>query len=407
MKIASDDPLQVDNEFIFALERREKLKVLILDDGRLDSNRRRQSFYLQGVFAASTELPMEVSLATANDVRADDLPNYKIVVINDVPRLPDAVRNRLTELHKTGQGQMVILGEYSDLNWWSNYPSLPVKPVEKLLANQNLGRPVISMTSFDRNHGIFKKFQNSAKFTLNTAQFFGYTNMELKPGASALVKFEDGSPAMAESTGADRGLVVFGSSIDNASSSGWNDFPLKASFVPMFIEVARYLSHSSENREWYALGEGIPVVGALVGGTAAVIMPNGERQSLGELATGEQRFFTPSVPGFHEIRVGRDSKVIAVNPPSNEGNLDVIPPEDLLASVQSTAAEAQKGLTFASDDQLEHAKRQLSWWYLLLIAILATVAEIYIANKSYRPSSGTVIPAKGTGSGLFGIGRNG
>ncbi len=407
VKIASDDPLQVDNEFIFSLERREKLKVLILDDGRLDSNRRRQSFYLQGVFAASTELPMEVSLATANDVHADDLPNYKVVVINDVPRLPDAVRNRLNELHKTGQGQLVILGEYSDLNWWSNYPSLPVKPVEKLLANQNLGRPVISMTSFDRNHAIFKKFQSAAKFTLSTAQFFGYTQMELKPGATALVKFEDGSPAMAESSGADRGLVVFGSSIDNASSSGWNDFPLKASFLPMFIEVARYLSHSTENREWYALGEGIPVVGALVGGSAAVITPNGERQSLGELAAGEQRFFTPAVPGFHEIRVGRDSKVIAVNPPSNEGNLDVIPPEDLLASVQSTAAEARSKGLFTSDDQLEHAKRQLSWWYLLVVAILATIAEIYIANKSYRPSSGTVVPAKGTGSGLFGMGRNG
>src|SRR6266446_3623977 len=32
-------------------------------------------------------------------------------------------------------------------------------------------------------------------------------------------------------------------------------------------------------------------------------------------------FFTPTVPGFHEIRVGRDVHVVAVNPPSNEGNL--------------------------------------------------------------------------------------
>ena len=134
---------------------------------------------------------------------------------------------------------------------------------------------------------------------------------------------------------------------------------------------------------------------------------HGERESLGELAAGEQRFFTPSVPGFHEIRVGRDIRVIAVNPPSNEGNLDVIPPEDLLASVQSTAAEALKARLFTSDDQLEHAKRQLSWWYLLVVAIFAAVAEIYIANKSYRASSGTLISAKGTGSGLFGIGRNG
>jgi hypothetical protein len=407
VKIEADDPLLVDNEFLFSIERREKLKVLLLDDGRRDTLGRRQSFYLQGVFAASTELPMEVSLANANDLHADDLPMYDIVVINDVTRLSDAIRNRLIDLHKTGQGQMVILGEYADLNWWNNYAGMPVKLGEKILASRSLGRPSVSMTTFDRNHGIFKKFQNSAKFTLSTAQFFSYTQMDLKPGATALVKFEDGSPAMAESSGADRGLVVFASSVDNAASVGWNDFPLKASFVPMFIEVARYLSHSAENREWYALGEGIPVVGALVGGAAAVITPSGERQSLGELAAGEQKFFTPTVPGFHEIRVGRESRVIAVNPPSNEGNLDVIPPDELLASVQSTAAEAQKGRLFETDDQLEHAKRQLSWWYILVVAIFAAIAEIYIANKSYRPSSGTLIPGKNTGSGQFGIGRNG
>ena len=294
------------------------------------------------------------------------------------------------------QGQFVILGEYADLGWWGSFTALPVKPVQKITATRNLGKPSVSITSFDRNHGIFKKFQNSANFTLNTAQFYAYTEMKLNPGATALAKFEDGSPAMAEFSGKDRGLVVFASSVDNAVPSGWNDFPLKGfAFVPMFIEVARYLSHSDEVREWYALGEGVPVVGSLVGGTAAVITPERRTCSrLGELTAGEQRFFTPTVPGFHEIRVGREIRVIAVNPPSNEGNLDVIPPEDLLASVQSTAAEAQKAGLFTSDDQLEHAKRQLSWWYILLIAILAAIVEIYIANRSNRASSGTLIPGR-------------
>ena len=35
--------------------------------------------------------------------------------------------------------------------------------------------------------------------------------------------------------------------------------------------------------------------------------------------------------------------MLAVNPPSNEGNLETMLPEDLLASVQSTEAEAQTG----------------------------------------------------------------
>jgi hypothetical protein len=407
IRIEADDPLPVDNEFLFSMERREKLKVLILDAGKVDAARKHQSDYLRLGFAASTELPMDVAVVSADAVRAEDLAMYNVVVINDVPSLSDRVRDRLIETRKSGQGQFVILGEYADLGWWTNYAGLPVKPISKITATRNLGKPSVAMTSFDRNHGIFRKFQNSAKFTLSTAQFYAYTQMELKPGATALVKFEDGSPAMAEFSGQDRGLVVFASSVDNAAPAGWNDFPLKASFVPMIIEVARYLSHSEDVREWYALGEGIPVVGSLVGGPAAVITPSGERQSLGDLAAGEQRFYTPAVPGFHEIRVGRDVRVVAVNPPSNEGNLDMIPPDELLASVQSTAAEAQQAGLFTSDDQLDHARRQLSWWYILIVAILAAIAEIYIANKSYRSPSGTPIPGKGPGSSLFGIGRNG
>src|SRR5207237_801546 len=116
VKIEAEDPLMVDNEFLFSIERREKLKVLLLDDGRRDVLGKRQSLYLQDAFAASTDLPIEASLAAANDVHADDLPMYKVVVINDVSRLSEAVRNRLVELHKSGQGQLVILGEYADVN---------------------------------------------------------------------------------------------------------------------------------------------------------------------------------------------------------------------------------------------------------------------------------------------------
>ena len=389
LKIEAVDPLEVDNEFLFSMVRLEKLKVLIIDAGRS-----RQSFYLKSAFASSTDLPMEATVVTADSVRAEDLPMYSIVLINDVPKLSDRVRDRLTELRKSGQqGQFVILGEYADLAWWGSYASLPVKPVQKITATRNLGKPSVVVTSFDRNHGIFKKL-NSVKFTLSTAQFYAYTQMELKPGATALAKFEDGSPAMAEFSGTDRGLVVFASSVDNAVQTGWNDFPLKASFVPMFIEVARYLSHSDEIRDWYALGEGIPVVGSLVGGAAAIIKPGGERVSLGELAAGEQKFFTPEIPGFHEIRVGRETRVVAVNPPSNEGNLDIIPPAELIDSVQSTAAEAQQSGLFTSDDQLDQARRQLSWWYILVIAILAAITEIYIANRSNRPASGALVPGK-------------
>jgi hypothetical protein len=55
-------------------------------------------------------------------------------------------------------------------------------------------------------------------------------------------------------------------------------------------------------------------------------------------------------------------------------------PEDLLAGVQSTEAEARQTGTFVTDDKLEYARRQMGWWYLLLIALIAGIVELYIAN---------------------------
>ena len=68
------------------------------------------------VFNASTDLPIEASVAMADSVRAESLPQYKIVVINDVPSLSNAVRDKLAELRKTGQGQFVVLGPNADLD---------------------------------------------------------------------------------------------------------------------------------------------------------------------------------------------------------------------------------------------------------------------------------------------------
>jgi hypothetical protein len=237
------------------------------------------------------------------------------------------------------------------------------------------------MTTYDQNHTIFKPFKTSTRVALNSAQFFAYMNVEPKPGATVLAKYEDGSPVIVESANDDHGLLVFNSTID----SRWNDLPLKPAFLPLFHEIVHYLSRYNENRAWYGLGEGIPVTAGLESVAAAVIDPKNERQSLGNLNVGQTKFFTPTMPGFHEIRVGPDARTVAVNPPTAESNLDSMPPDDLLASVKRSANEAAKaGGNFTNEDKDDYARRQMGWWYLLLIAFFAGMAEIYIANRSYK-----------------------
>src|SRR5881296_1561333 len=375
--IDSNDPLKVDDDFLFALERREKLKLLIVDAGKA-----KQSLYLRQAYTSSPDLPFEVSVLPASAVTPEEVTNHEVVVINDVPRLPDKVRDRLDDLRKTGQGQLIILGENADAGWWNSYAKFPVKAGPRIFVAKDRGRPSVALTTYDRNHSIFKPFEKSTRVVLNSAQFFAYMNVEAKPGAVVLAKYEDGSPVIVESSKEDHGMLVFNSTID----SKWNDLPLKPSFLPLFHEIVRYLSRYNENRSWYALDEAIPVVAGLESVAAAVIDPKGGRQALGQLTAGQVKFFTPTIPGFHELRVGPDTRLVAVNPPSSEGNLDTMPPEDLLASVQRTQGESQQAGLFGTEEKAEYARRQMIWWYLLFIALLAGIAEIYIANQSYKAS---------------------
>jgi hypothetical protein len=286
----------------------------------------------------------------------------------------------MDELRKTGQGQLIILGENSESGWWNAYAKLPVKVEQKIFVEQDRGKPSVSITTYDRNHAIFKPFEKSTRVALNSAQFNAYVNMEAKAGGVVLAKYDDGTPVIIESGKDDHGMLVFNSGVD----SKWNDFPLKPAFLPLFHEMIRYLSRYNESRSWYSLGEGIPVVAALDNADAAVIDPKGERLSLGQLSLGQAKFFSPTMPGFHEIRVGPDVRTVAVNPPSAEGNLESMPPEDLIASVQRTEAESKQAGFLGSDEKDDYARRQTGWWYLLLFALLAGMTEIYIANRAYK-----------------------
>src|SRR5262249_41631914 len=56
VRIEADDPLKTDNDFLFSIERREKLNVLVVDTGKP-----RQSLYLRQAYTSTADLPFEVS----------------------------------------------------------------------------------------------------------------------------------------------------------------------------------------------------------------------------------------------------------------------------------------------------------------------------------------------------------
>src|SRR5690606_19473540 len=122
VRIDDADALMSDNEFLFVTERRDRLNLLIVDDGRPQ-----QSFFLTEAFAAAPDLPFAVATAAAASLTPARLDGVEVVILNDVSRLSDAVRAKLDEMRAAGQGQLVVLGDSADVNWWNTFEPLPVR----------------------------------------------------------------------------------------------------------------------------------------------------------------------------------------------------------------------------------------------------------------------------------------
>ena len=386
--IENEDALMADNEFLFSVLRQDRLGLLVIDAGTPD-----QSRFLREAFASAPDLPFAVEIRRVGDVTADDLDDFEVVIVNDVPRLPEAFKAKLDERRAEGQGQLVFLGDNAEAVWWNTYEALPVTLGDSVFVERDRNRPFYSMTTFERSHPVFDAREQNARLTLNTAQFFAFSDLEPKTDTLELAKFEDGSAAMVESGEGDRGLIVMGSTVDNQ----WNDLPLRPSFVPMVHETVRYLAGYRDRRSSYQLGEAVTVAANDDG--VAVITPDGDRVNLGnEDATGP-RFFTPGQPGFYEVRTGPETAQVAVNVPLTESQFDRIPAEDLIASVQRVEGEARRAALLSETDGDDFARRQNWWWYLLLLALLAGIGEAYLGNRVTQTSRAAVPAAGGRTAG--------
>ena len=370
--IEDEDSLMADNAWGFVIQRRDRMDLLILDAGSPA-----QSSYLQTLFSSDRDFPFTVERVRYDAVTPARVAEARVVIVNDVPRLSDAVRNALDEARSGGQGQLVIVASNAEASWWNTFEAMPANIGDKIFVRRDRNQPFYSLTRWDRGHEIFSALESgSGRFSINTVQFSAFAQLEPDPGAIVIASLEDGTPVMVQTPSGEGRLIVFGSAVDG---SAWNDMQLKPSFLLM-LETARFLAGYLDSDAFYELGEAVPVPGTGEE-TSAVITPDDQRLTLGEGGVAGRRFFTPQMAGFHELRLGPDILPVAVNAPPGESVLDAIPPEDLLASVERREGEFGTRALLGETGDDNYAERQNLWWYLFLFALLVGIGEIYLGNR--------------------------
>jgi hypothetical protein len=192
--------------------------------------------------------------------------------------------------------------------------------------------------------------------------------------ARVLARLTDGTPLLLDKQVGEGHVLLFTSGFDNLT----NDFPVRPAFVPFIDKASRYLSGSDSTTGVKLVDSFVPLRTQAKNSSTGVeiIGPDGHRAlSLKEAAAAQS--FELVHAGFYHIHFanGKDA-LIAVNPDRRESNLEPIPADVL----QLWGGHPSSPVSAPVSVEEKNTARSL-WWYVMLLVLVAAVAESIVASR--------------------------
>jgi len=362
VRIDSADSLPTDDVALFGVRRSDPERVLFVHEpGDL-----RSPLYFGAALESSTEGAFKLEAITPDKLTGVQPFPYAFVVLSDVVSLPSPFEQHLSDYARRGGGVLIAAGTSM-----AHAARVPVFEATVLEAHDYSrdGANFLGIGDADRAHPSIRNADgwSGVKF---------YFAVRVNDADSQVVaRLADQTPLLLEKREGAGHIIVFASGLDNLT----NDFPVRPAFLPFIEGTARYLS-GLEGRG------GARVVDSEVelrrsGQTAIgveVIGPEGkETLSLDQSASAET--FPLQRAGFYEFRRsdGRQ-ELIGVNPDRRESDLEVIP--DGVLALWRGGTGPREPASMGEPAQVRSQPRQL-WWYVMLAALGATVAESLFASR--------------------------
>lgn len=364
------DELTADDAFNFALGADDELRLILLTPENLE---RDETLYLERALAIGRSPVVRVERRAARALSADVLERAALLVFWDVAPPAGALGEAIDRWVTAGGGVVIhagprLAGRRSTL--------LATATSDGLADRRTTGGAVIGETRND--HTLFAPFRTTPA-ALGAPRFWRYARLTPAVGAEVLARFDDGSPAITERRVGEGRLIVNALALDVREG----DFALQPAFLPLMRRFVLYGSgHVSAplarvtGDVW--LPRGVRRSPVIVAPDGALIRPEAEATT-GPVVTLER----PGVYAAYEERVdGAPRALTAVNVPAAESDLTAADPRELLLGV-GRSGEAEDRSTLPAT-AVEVEGRQRLWRVLLLIAVLALVAEAVWSAVGWR-----------------------
>jgi Aerotolerance regulator N-terminal/von Willebrand factor type A domain len=375
----------------FTLRAQEKLKVLVVDGDPQTSLVQSETFFLARALNPTGESDASAFLPTViipEGLSATSLDSYQVLILCNVPAIPDALLPKLKDFLQRGGGLLVFLGdrvqaEDYNLKLFQSSPSLlPGRITDK----KNLSEAAAEkIGKINTSHPALQGFNDQLlRESLLSTRVRGYMHSETAD-RSPLIALANGEPLVLEKKMGSGKVMLVATSADR----DWSDLPLKTAYLPLMQSLISYLAGGKRGAFDAGITAGEPKLFSLppsyVGKSLRIVKPDRKEREIPVIANRDEAaaaFEENNLAGIYRLAATSGiepaglTEFYPVNSPFLESRLATIDGRELQAKLNPIRAEV------APIESLSNGgKRTDLSLPLLLLLIITLVSEGWLAQR--------------------------
>jgi len=393
-----DDPLSIDNRRYLISDVRAAIRVLCVDGDPSDEPFRGETDFLKAALQpmlmdSSASMNIQLTVIPHRDLNRDDLSNHDIVILANVPELPQEVSAALGHFVEAGGGLMVFVGDQTGYGA-ADAPLLvadgsPLLPGDLLEVNGPAGAddPAFTPWTVDPqmgDHPVTRALAALPPESWEAVYFERFIKTAPRDGARVLMRLSPGGDPLLLSHRIGRGEVMLYTS---TADRDWNDMAVHPAYLMLVQQAVMSLSRKSHE---IPITVSQPLVFELPASddeaSVTLIDPSGS-ETREKIATHEGRrsvvLGSADLPGIYQIVTG-----------GQEGNLklavNVDPIESMTEVLEGPALEEignglamgvlDAGGTVSTAMRTRRFGREI-WLPLIIAALFLLMVESIAANR--------------------------
>lgn len=311
VEVNASDALTADNQVAAAANVVDQIPILIIDGQFTIAGDFTAARFLTAAMQPGDQSLIHAKVISISDALSAPLDDYMVVVVNDIPNLPPALRDRLAEYARTGHGLWFILGRRTQPGLIEH--DLPAMGFFNADARGVLGAPNPSDAVIikDPNNPMVSAIAGSERNALAGAVTRRWWSLHPSDADTQIVlAASNGDPLIMERPfGAGGGTIVLWAT---SADGSWNNWNLMPNFVPLVNETVYHLAqsqmHGQENR---GLEAGQPIEWAAAAMTplnsVKITRPDKTRIEVPAILNNGRRLVTFAdtfLPGIYRLEAG-------------------------------------------------------------------------------------------------------